>query len=78
VSLSYRPDRVSVTVDNSSTPTSSTLHTSGGGYGLRGMEERLALLGGHLEAGPTPEGWRVTATVPLPASTDATNYPGTT
>jgi signal transduction histidine kinase len=76
VCLSCRPDRVSVTVENSSTQASSTLHTSGGGYGLRGMEERLALLGGHMEAGPTPEGWRVTAAVPLPAIIDASDYPG--
>jgi signal transduction histidine kinase len=77
VCLSCQPDRVSVTVENSSTRATSTLHTSGGGYGLRGMEERLALLDGHLEAGPTPEGWRVTATVPLPAPIDPSDYPVT-
>ena len=38
---------------------------SGGGYGLRGIAERVALLGGHVEAGPTAEGWRVEAVVPL-------------
>jgi signal transduction histidine kinase len=77
VCLSCQPDRVSVTVENSSTRATSTLHTSGGGYGLRGREERLALLDGHLEAGPTPEGWRVTATVPLPAPIDPSDYPVT-
>ena len=43
------------------------LASSGGGYGLRGIAERVALLGGHVDAGPTPQGWRVEAFVPLEA-----------
>lgn len=35
-----------------------------GGYGLLGMRERADLVGGSLEAGPTPEGWRVELKVP--------------
>jgi len=35
------------------------------GFGIRGMQERAALLGGRCEAGPRPEGgWRVTAALP--------------
>jgi signal transduction histidine kinase len=35
------------------------------GFGLRGMRERIALLGGTVEAGPEPEqGWRVEVRVP--------------
>jgi len=35
------------------------------GYGLAGMEERVTLLGGTLEAGPDPDhGWTVRATIP--------------
>lgn len=35
------------------------------GYGIRGMTERAALLGGTLTAGPDPRGgWRVAATLP--------------
>ncbi|MEC4572030.1 sensor histidine kinase [Streptomyces virginiae] len=38
----------------------------GGGYGLAGMAERAEALGGHLTAGPSPEGgWAVTAVLPL-------------
>ncbi|MEV6681991.1 histidine kinase [Streptomyces erythrochromogenes] len=38
----------------------------GGGYGLAGMTERAEALGGHLTAGPSPEGgWVVTAVLPL-------------
>ena len=32
---------------------------------MPGIAERVALLGGHVEAGPTAEGWRVEAVVPL-------------
>lgn len=34
-------------------------------YGLMGMHERARALGGRLEAGPTPDGWRVAAWLPL-------------
>ena len=35
------------------------------GFGIVGMTERAALLGGTLEAGPTePRGWRVRAVLP--------------
>ncbi|MEV4533396.1 sensor histidine kinase [Asanoa sp. NPDC049518] len=41
---------------------------SGTGYGIPGMRERAALLGGDLTAGPLPEGgFEVRATLPLPA-----------
>jgi signal transduction histidine kinase len=34
-------------------------------YGLVGMRERAAALGGELNAGPTPDGWRVSCRLPL-------------
>ncbi|MBP2473970.1 signal transduction histidine kinase [Crossiella equi] len=36
----------------------------GGGFGLTGMRERLALVGGTLTAGPDGDGWLVRAEVP--------------
>jgi signal transduction histidine kinase len=36
-----------------------------GGTGLRGIRERAALLGGHAEAGPHGDSWRVSAQLPL-------------
>jgi signal transduction histidine kinase len=38
----------------------------GGGHGLIGMRERVALYGGVLAAGPDPAGgWRITASIPV-------------
>ncbi len=71
VHLRYEPDTVSVTVENAANPAGtapSSLASSGGGYGLRGITERLALLGGHVKAGPTHDGWRVAAVVPAAAA----------
>lgn len=38
------------------------------GYGLIGMRERAAALGGEFAAGPTPTGWQVSCRLPLKAS----------
>jgi signal transduction histidine kinase len=45
---------------------------AGTGYGITGMRERAALLGGEFSAGPRPGGgFRVTARLPLPALASA-------
>lgn len=49
-------------------PPSDGLAHSGGGYGLQGMRERAALLGGTLDAGATGDGWRVELRLPPPRS----------
>ncbi|WP_410813724.1 sensor histidine kinase [Micromonospora sp. 067-2] len=44
---------------------------SGGGHGVTGMRERVNVLGGQLEAGPTGTGWRVRTVLPaVPAASD--------
>ena len=53
--------RVTVSDDGQAGSTANSLP----GYGLVGMTERAALLGGSLEAGPGPErGWTVDAVLP--------------
>ncbi|MEV5150162.1 histidine kinase [Streptomyces sp. NPDC052727] len=49
-------------------------HGSGSGFGLKGLSERVHLMGGHIQAGPMAGGgWRVEATLPAaPVPTGAT------
>jgi signal transduction histidine kinase len=67
VRLRFDADRVSIRIDNEHPDTGawSPLAAAGGGYGVRGMRERVQLVGGRLQAGPTESGWRVTADVPI-------------
>ncbi|TWE17256.1 signal transduction histidine kinase [Kitasatospora atroaurantiaca] len=44
----------------------------GTGYGLLGMRERVALVGGTIDAGKIPGGWRLTASLPASGSGAAT------
>lgn len=63
VSVAGEPDAVRLTVsdDGDAPPPTS----SPSGYGVIGMSERVALVGGSLEAGPQPErGWLVQAVLP--------------
>ncbi|WP_238847145.1 sensor histidine kinase [Nocardia arthritidis] len=39
---------------------------AGGGLGLIGLRERVELLGGEFDAGPTDSGWRLAARLPAP------------
>ncbi|WP_435821243.1 sensor histidine kinase [Micromonospora lupini] len=48
-------------VDGDSAPTAAP---AGGGHGITGMRERVEVLGGRLEAGPTGTGWRVRTVLP--------------
>jgi signal transduction histidine kinase len=42
---------------------------TGGGHGITGMRERVEVLGGQLETGPTGTGWRVRTILPAVVST---------
>ncbi|GGS60046.1 hypothetical protein GCM10010156_18280 [Planobispora rosea] len=43
-----------------------------GGFGLIGLSERVGVLGGSLTAGPTRDGWHVTAVLPAETVPDVT------
>ena len=45
-------------------PQHGDLKETGGGFGLRGMRERIELLGGDVRAEPSGAGWTVRAAVP--------------
>ncbi|WP_310887587.1 histidine kinase [Streptomyces shenzhenensis] len=46
------------------------------GYGLVGLRERVAALGGHLDAGPAGAGaWRLAARIPQPAEPEQNGTP---
>lgn len=70
VLLRYDSDRTTVSVEDRlpasslAPPSGSGLSKVGGGRGLAGMRERLARVGGSMQAGPTDEGWRVDLDVP--------------
>ncbi|MEU4807351.1 sensor histidine kinase [Actinosynnema sp. NPDC023587] len=65
VELTRTPDAVRLVVadDGEGGPT-----RRAGGYGLVGMRERVALLGGRFAAGPDTAGWRVSAELPWAGS----------
>ncbi|WP_079273379.1 sensor histidine kinase [Streptomyces sp. TN58] len=70
VHLTYQPDAVCVEVcdDGAGAPPPAARPAAGGGYGLIGMRERVALQGGTLEAAARVDGgFRVAARLPVPA-----------
>ncbi|WP_091234154.1 sensor histidine kinase [Microbacterium sp. 3J1] len=70
VRLTSEGDMLVVRVRNG-TP-SDTSPATGGGYGLRGMRERVEILGGTFTAGPTSDGgWEVAAALPLSVDANA-------
>jgi signal transduction histidine kinase len=68
VSIGQQDGQLSIEVTDSGRGGS----TAGTGYGITGMRERAALLGGDFSAGPRPGGgFRVAARLPLPAPAPA-------
>ena len=66
VRLGVNGSAAEVEVRDSGAATPSPLAASGAGLGLAGMRERVAALGGTLDAGPQPDGgWRLLARLPL-------------
>lgn len=67
VQLIYSPTAITVFVDDEGPGVAAPTGRSGGGHGLVGMQERLAAIGGTLEAGPRRPGpgWRVHASIPV-------------
>ena len=69
VDLLAEPRRLVVVVENAMPATTGR---TAPGYGLVGMRERAALVGGRLEAGPTAAGsWRVRLELPVEADVAA-------
>lgn len=64
VALNVSAASASLTVDNR-LPVAIAAPQSAEGRGLRGMRQRVELLGGAIDAGPTPDGWSVRADIPL-------------
>jgi signal transduction histidine kinase len=65
VRLAWSPDEVTLLVDDRNGGVREDGNEHGPGYGLAGMTERAALLGGRLTADPTAAGFRVVLTVPV-------------
>lgn len=70
IDVAAHGDEVRLTVHDDGRPSGAPA-ADDGRYGIRGMTERAALIGGRLRAGPAPErGWTVTADLPrVPAAT---------
>ena len=71
VQVIYSPAAITVFIDDEG-PGTGPGGGQGGGHGLVGMSERLASVGGTLDAGPRVPGpgWRVYATIPVVLFTD--------
>lgn len=64
MALRFAPDRVGLTVTNGP-GAGAPRQAAGGGMGLVGMRERIALVGGTVRAGPCGDGWKVELEVPV-------------
>ena len=62
--LAYEPSGTRLTIQDSSARGEPPAPSDGTGYGLTGMRERAALLGGTLKAGPANDGFRVELWMP--------------
>lgn len=68
IRLDFDPQSTTLRVTNGLCPngdTASELKTTGGGFGLQGMRERIELLGGRVVAEPSSQGFIVEVAVPV-------------
>jgi signal transduction histidine kinase len=68
IRLDFDPKSTTLKVTNGLCPNAearSELSTTGGGFGLQGMRERIELLGGQVVAGPNAVGFTVQVAVPV-------------
>jgi signal transduction histidine kinase len=75
VTITFAEQTVELDVLNAAPPPAARPALTGSGMGLIGMRERMALVGGQVEAGPVPDGpggtgWRVRVAVPSGAGPD--------
>ena len=68
LTLRWLPDALSITITSRGGDPSDPSHDSSGGFGLIGLRERIALVGGRLEFGPTDTGFVTAASIPLAGS----------
>ena len=70
ITMSYRPDSLTVQVDDDGCAAPAPRPGTAPGVGLVGMRERVTALGGSLSAGPRPlGGFTVRADLPIPPDT---------
>lgn len=62
VDLSVTGEQLGLTIDNDQGPNAVVADSTG--FGIIGMTERMAAVGGSLDAGPRPGGFTVTALIP--------------
>lgn len=67
IQVIFSPAAITVFIDDEGPGPTGPAPPAGSGHGLVGMQERLAAVGGTLEAGPRRPGpgWRVFATIPV-------------
>ena len=67
--LDYAPPLVRLTVRDTGGDAAPAADGVAGGFGLLGLRERVDLVGGEFESGPTPAGgYRVRAELPVAAT----------